>query len=236
MRKTLTPLLLATALLPLSAFAQQPIGVYVAPRLGYGTMKGTFTAVEPGYDDERIGSQSKGAAVLGLAVGYDFKRQFSLPIRAELEYAYLGKASKNYKDIDEDGDLQVLKMTLGGSTLFANTYFDLHNDSAFTPYVSVGLGYSFVSAKGKFSYPEYSGVTVAQFKEKTSTNFAWNLGIGAAWKLTDNIALDLGYRYANLGKAKTGRLYDYYGASYNGWAKTNNVTTHQFLFGARFSF
>jgi len=68
MRKTLTPLLLATALLPLSAFAQQPIGVYVAPRLGYGTMKGTFTAVEPGYDDEKIGSQSKGAAILGLAV------------------------------------------------------------------------------------------------------------------------------------------------------------------------
>ncbi|MCL1824466.1 MAG: outer membrane beta-barrel protein [Betaproteobacteria bacterium] len=237
MRKTLTSLLLVTALFPLSAFAQQPIGVYVAPRLGYGTLKGTFTGVAPGYEDEKIGSQSKGAAILGLAVGYDFKRQFSLPIRAELEYAYLGRASKTYyTDRGEYGGLQALKMTLGGSTLFANTYFDLHNDSAFTPYVSVGLGYSFVSAKGKFSFPEYSGVTVAQFKEKTSTNFAWNLGIGAAWKLTDNIALDMGYRYANLGKAKTGYLYDYYGASYNAWAKTNNVTSHQFLFGARFSF
>jgi opacity protein-like surface antigen len=93
-----------------------------------------------------------------------------------------------------------------------------------------------VSAKGKLSYPEYYRDAIVRFKEKTSTNFAWNLGIGAAWKLTDNIALDLGYRYANLGKAKTGYARDILGNNYDAWAKTNNVTTHQFLFGARFSF
>lgn len=231
MNKKLTASLLAIALLPLSAFAQD---IYVAPRLGYGTLKGTFKAAAPDYE-EKIGSQSKGSAVLGLAWGYDFKVKLSLPIRAELEYAYLGSGSKTHKDIDE-GDLQLTKMTLGGSTLFANTYFDFHNKSAFTPYVSVGLGTSFLQAKGKVSYPDDDGDAGGSFKKKTSSKFAWNLGVGAAWKVTDNIALDLGYRYANLGKARTGYMKNFEGDTYNAWAKTNSVTAHQFLLGGRFSF
>lgn len=234
MRKTLASLLLASTLLPLSAFAQ---GVYVAPRLGYGTLHGTFKEIEPGYQDYKIGSQSKGSAILGVAAGYDFKKQFSLPIRAELEYAWLGDSSKNHTQTVSDwwGDATAkYKATLGGSTLFANTYFDFHNTSAVTPYVSVGLGYSFLTAKGKATYTGtflgVPGTETLTYGKKTSNNFAWNLGVGAAWKVTDSVALELGYRYANLGKAKTG--YDEDGA----WWKTNNVTTHQFLFGGRFSF
>jgi len=239
MRKTLISLLLASTLLPLSAFAQD---FYVAPRLGYGTLKGTFKFDEADVSSIKIGSQSKGRAILSLAVGYDFKRQFFLPIRAELEYAYLGNSSKT-RDFSGSGRVDDIplsiagnaKTTLGASTFFANTYFDFHNSSAFTPYVGVGLGMSFLSAKAEGSATiAGGGITVPdepfKYGKKTSSNFAWNLGAGAAWKVTNSVVLDLGYRYADLGKART--RYD----EDDTRVKTDNVKSHQFLLGARFSF
>jgi len=69
------------------------------------------------------------------------------------------------------------------------------------------------------------------------TNFAWNLGAGAAWKITDSVSMDLGYlRYADLGKL-----------SGIGGISTDNpidieipakvkVTSHDVLLGLRFAF
>jgi len=227
MRKTLASLLLASTLLPLPAFAQEPIGVYVASRLGYGTLKDTVTLFQE--DVNRKLPQSEGSTVVGLAGGYDFNRKFSLPVRVELEYAYLGDSSKTHQFIDRYGPYTVssdnFKITLGGSTLFANGYFDFHNSSAFTPYVGMGLGASFMSVKAKgtviITGPGMSA-TYSGSDKVTSNNFAWNLGVGVAWKATDRIAVDLGYRYANLGKVKD--------------AGTDNIKSHQFLLGGRFSF
>jgi opacity protein-like surface antigen len=35
------------------------------------------------------------------------------------------------------------------------------------------------------------------------TNFAWNVGLGVGYQITPNVALDVGYRYVDLGKAST---------------------------------
>ncbi|MDR1062685.1 MAG: outer membrane beta-barrel protein [Azoarcus sp.] len=106
-------------------------------------------------------------------------------------------------------------------------------NSAFTPYVSLGLGTSFVSVKGKSvtKSPYYSGTY--SLSEKTTTHTAWNIGIGSAWRLSDTISLDLGYRYANLGnkgrsKADEDDASDYY--------RIKNIETHQFILGAKFLF
>jgi opacity protein-like surface antigen len=231
-KNPLAALLLSSALLPLPSFAEGLAGVYVAPRLGYGSVHRTYK----NSDGEKIDSQTKSAAVLGLAAGYDFKKALSLPMRLELEYARLGSTSKKYH-FNDGVDAEDSKITLGASTLFANAYFDFHNPSAFTPYVSVGLGFSSLSAKassvGHFDGDGYDET----YGKKTTTNFAWNLGVGAAWNITDRIALDLGYRYASLGKAKTKPGYDNIEKeSFDLWVKAERVTAHQFLLGARFTF
>jgi opacity protein-like surface antigen len=56
-----------------------------------------------------------------------------------------------------------------------NAYLDIANDSAFTPYVGVGAGYAFVKGAN-------DGVALAGMA-------------GVAVDLTQNIALDVGYRY-----------------------------------------
>ena len=61
-----------------------------------------------------------------------------LPLRAEIEFAMRGNSEKTWSD----GGVNVrdVKGTWNNSTLFANLFWDFHNDSAFTPYIGAGLG------------------------------------------------------------------------------------------------
>jgi opacity protein-like surface antigen len=212
MKKSLIPLLLATAaLLPAAPCAAEPVGVYVAPRLSAGTVHFRPSANEWTY----------GGA---LAVGYDFRPALRVPLRVELEYNKLGDAKKSYTTEDE-GDVYQDKITVGASTLFVNAYFDWHNSTAFTPYANLGFGTSSLSVKGK--YVDLSDGETGVWRQKTSDHFAWNIGLGSAWRLSETISLDLGYRYANLGNKAQTKDEDVY---------IKNIGTHQLLLGAKFLF
>ena len=72
---------------------------------------------------------------------------------------------------------------------------------------------------------------------KTVTNFAWNIGLGLGYQITNNIALDVGYRFADLGKVKT-KWYNWtWSEPGDGWGlETKRIYQHQFSMGARFTF
>jgi opacity protein-like surface antigen len=71
---------------------------------------------------------------------------------------------------------------------------------------------------------------------KTSTNFAWNVGAGASYDFTENVALDLGYRFAGLGSAKTKMAMTPDGEEPWVRGKTDNIYMHQIIGGLRFTF
>jgi opacity protein-like surface antigen len=218
MKKFFIPLLLtAAALLPAASCAAEPVGVYVAPRFTAGTVNfkhGSNTDV-----------QTYGGA---LAVGYDFQPTLKVPLRVELEYNKLGDVKKN-NHYEYEGDPYKAKITVGVSTLFVNAYFDWHNHTAFTPYVSLGLGTSLLSAKVK--YVDLSDGETYGWSKETTANTAWNIGLGSAWRLSDTISLDLGYRYADLGnRARTKADED------GDYERVKNIKTHQFILGAKFLF
>ena len=221
-QKFLSVSILAAALLPAAPASAEPIGVYVAPRLSSGTVSFHFKGPAWNWD---YGSHTQWTWGGALAVGYDFHPSQQIPLRVELEYHKLGDAEHTRKYRYWEA-----KSTLGASTLFVNAYFDWHNPSRFTPYASVGLGRSSLTAKMKESEP---GWPADVYGKKTTTNTAWNIGFGSALRLSDTISLDLGYRYANLGKAKT-KLLDT--TDPDDYVKTNTVDTHQLLLGAKFSF
>lgn len=81
----------------------------------------------------------------GIAAGYDFYPQFSIPVRTELEFYARGKADSKYnidkgKGIWSDGYWRDdIKNEVSLNTLMLNAYYDFRNDSAFTPWVSAGL-------------------------------------------------------------------------------------------------
>ncbi|WP_434801811.1 outer membrane protein, partial [Escherichia coli] len=87
----------------------------------------------------------------GIAAGYNFYPQFSIPVRTELEFYARGKADSKY-NVDKDSWSggywrDDLKNEVSVNTLMLNAYYDFRNDSAFTPWVSAGIGYARIHQK-----------------------------------------------------------------------------------------
>ncbi len=68
------------------------------------------------------------------------------------------------------------------TTVLGNLYFDWANESAFTPYVGAGLGYGWVD----------------DAPSGDDSGLAYGLTAGVSMGLTDNIDLDVGYRFRDI--------------------------------------
>ena len=216
MKRTILALALLMALVLPGMAKAEGTGMYLAPKF-LMTIQETGTIERSGMGGVDEYSQfTLGGA---LALGYDFNSQFGVPVRAEVEYALRGNSEKSWNY----GRGMDFKGAWNASTLFLNLYYDFRNSTAFTPYVGAGLGMAFNYANYTFSSPGYHG----NFDEH-STNFAWNVGAGVAYDITDSLAVDLGYRYVNLG---------YYEVDLPDGAKLKNQPcNHEFMLGLRYTF
>ena len=206
--------LLCLGLLAVAVPAKQASaeGVYVAPKIIWGV-----TQLQ-GIEDSAFSRKNKIDNVFGGALAVGVKAN---PARVELEYGVFSEASGKNNADDFD-----VKLKTQAQTLFVNAYFDIDTATPFTPYVGAGLGLAFLRSKGNWNILDVS----ESYGSKTKTNFAWNLGAGVAYDFTQNVALDLGYRFAGLGKARTGTDIA------DDRARAKNVYMHQFMLGLRFSF
>ncbi len=89
----------------------------------------------------------------------------------------------------------------------ANAYIDLGTWRGVTPYVGGGIGIASVSVQG------FEDVNVphngwAYGTDHTETNFAWALYAGVSYDVTSQFTMDLGYRYLDMGDAKSGARHD----------------------------
>ena len=128
------------------------------------------------------------APVLGAGVGYRFNDN----LRADLRADWAG----NYGNAVGGQDMSV-------ATGLANLYFDIPMDSIITPYIGAGAGYGWGTVDGG---------------NNDKDGFAYALMAGASVSLTDNLDLDVGYRYREV---MTGG---------------NNPAEHQILTGLRYGF
>jgi opacity protein-like surface antigen len=215
-----------------SAFAadvvgSDQIGIYVAPKFVYGlTHISGSKVVSPG-ESRSTGTHNDSAFGGSVAVGYDFEKQLAVPVRAEIEYAAFSQVeAKRHSSSALDG---TVKQTYNIHTVFANAYFDIDTSTLVTPYVGAGLGTAFITSKAKYTPDDGSGNE--RTGSKTKTNLAWNVGTGVGFDFTDNITLDVGYRFVGLGSAKTKT------ESVQEWhGKTDGLYQHQFSTGVRVTF
>ncbi len=105
---------------------------------------------------------------------------------------------------DWSGDYRVAPAgDLSTTTVLGNVYFDWANDTMFTPYVGVGAGYGWVERTGAFADDD---------------GFAVGAAAGISVGLTNNIAIDTGYRFRDI------------------MISGSDTTEHQVTAGLRFSF
>ena len=234
-------LLVGMMVTPTIASAGEQIGVYVAPKFVYGltqmdSAKQSWTDSASGDSGtERIGSKTDDTFGGSLAIGYDFDKKFGVPIRAEVEYAAFSEAEtkRSYSDI---GERITMKQKFNIQTLFLNAYWDIDTGTQFTPYIGGGIGMGFIRTKGsERGYVEADPSDNWSYGtgSKNVTNFAWNVGAGLGYDITENWTIDAGYRFVGLGSVKTKTASDEDGTMK---AKTDNLYQHQFAVGIRYTF
>ncbi|MDN1888042.1 porin family protein, partial [Escherichia coli] len=109
------------------------------------------------------------------------------------------------------------------------------NSSAFTPWISAGLGYARVHHKTSYIYTDNSPAGSEVYSTSASkyeNNLAWSLGVGVKYDVTQDFSLDLSYRYLDAGDS-TLTYKDEDGAKYK---SSVDVRSNEFMLGATYNF
>ena len=86
------------------------------------------------------------------------------------------------------------------TTLLLNGYLDLGSWYRMTPYIGAGAGIA------NLNISDYQSTVAPPFgtvKARGQTNFAWAGMAGVAYALSQNVMVDVSYRYLNLGDVMT---------------------------------
>lgn len=222
---------------PVMASAQEINSVYVTPKLFYSHQMGDMA---PSQWSQGIwsagvlgGKETDNNFGLGLSVGMDMGYYYDLPMRLELEYVYRGKAEfgQGPSTVWSGGQAFTASHSFDvtAHSLMANAFYDFNNDSVFTPYIGAGLGFAYLDTTYRAGIA--NGLSGSVASTSNNWNFAWNVGAGVAYHINDAVALDLGYRYVDLGTVETGTttVSNFLGSS------SVDYTAHEMSIGLRFS-
>ncbi|MCR4665745.1 MAG: outer membrane beta-barrel protein [Desulfovibrio sp.] len=205
MKKLILTAVLSLALAT-SAFAGDS-GVYAGVKVldSYQSTGDISTSGVAGHFDAKNYSQNTLGG--GIFLGYDFYKQHNTPIRAEIEYAMRSSVNTDY-DLKYGRGWGLsgakLKAEYNMQTIFANVYYDMHNDSDFTPYVGGGLGLAIIN--GRYEGEIFTNNTsYSDSFNETNTALAYNLGLGCSYNFTDQLTGDLGYRFVGTSYHETDR-------------------------------
>lgn len=225
MRRILAILSLTILLAIPQMAAAEGTGMYLAPKFlmsiqDTGKVSRSWTLAGSGVDD--YSQFTLGGA---LAIGLDLWQQQMIPLRIEVEYALRGNSEHSWEDFGRF--TSKVKGTWNNSTLFANAFWDFHNDSPFTPYLGAGIGMAFNYTGYDITF--HNGDKVSM--DDRFTDLAWNVGAGFSYDVNEFLALDASYRFVGLG-------YNEVSTTVGGvTAKIENEPyNNEFMVGLRFNF
>lgn len=161
------------------------------------------------YDDFKL----KGGASYGVGVGYRFNEMFRTD--ATLDFFRAGikgrtdcpsyvKSAKGLNLIEDNCHYED-SSTANIWTAMANVYVDLPKVGILTPYLGAGLGAAYVKYDNWNTRQVCTEINCDYQSEKgglDSWRFAMGLMAGVSYDLTDQLKLDVGYRYLRINGGK----------------------------------
>lgn len=222
-----------------SAHAEDALfnGFYVKGETGasFSGKTGRIPLRDDGGSRAFVDSRDVGtAAVLGLGAGVELAGFF----RSELMF--------NYRTGYELDSIETFAIPgLGASadidnySFFLNSYFDVVSldlgSVEITPYLGGGVGLAINDTdKVRFEAPSFTTIVL---DGNTTTQFAWNAAAGLGIGATENLTIDIGYRYVDLGSFESGtdaRQGTVTGTFQKG--VKGDLTAHEVLIGLRYRF
>ena len=127
-------------------------------------------------------SGTEDAAVFDVGLGARLNQYFRTDLTAE--YRPWGKQKFTQTGAEEKTDMYSLDAMM-------NVYAEYPIMEALSIYATGGIGYAYNRTDDS-----------AKLDAKGKSNFAWNVGAGIEYAVTECMSIDLGYRFSDLGKAR----------------------------------
>ena len=187
------------------------------------------TVSTPGYIS--LGDQ----AFAGAGFGYQFNNWFRVDFTGEYRTEANYRATQLYTfptgpgawaPVAGDGYFG----NLGSAVFLANGYVDLGTWYGITPFVGGGVGVANTWMKG-FS----DGPALGFAADTNKTNFAWAVMGGLALNVTNNLKLELGYRYLDMGGFQTNPIVCIQAAGCALERHNFNLASHDVRLGLRYN-
>jgi opacity protein-like surface antigen len=189
----------------------------------------------PGTSVQTVGAGFSGSSLFGIGVGYQFGGWF----RADVTGEYRAKASIHGLDIVRFNGIPVGTDEYRGNKeewlALVNLYADLGTWWCITPFIGVGIG----GAKTTISsFVDVNTATagVAFASNESKFNFAYALHAGLGYKVSNNLTMELAYRYVHLGDAQSGDLRTFTGINnVNNPMHFRGIDSHDLKLGVRWT-
>lgn len=233
-----SPLNAADLLPPLPAFDEpllehQPIGAgwYLRGDVGYGSTR-NGRASHTGFPIRTTVDNAKLRSGVSLGAGFGYRYNSFLRVDLTVDHRFDAKFTGSGPI---PGVLFRDRANLSATTALLNAYVDLGSWGAITPYVGGGVGLSnkrFSDYTIEACLQPCGGnyMQIATLPGQSRTDFAWALMAGLAVDAGNGATVDLGYRYLNLGQARTGT------ESFLGRVDVRKIEAHEFRVGLRWDF
>jgi opacity protein-like surface antigen len=180
------------------------------------------------FDDEEIDN----TGLIGAGVGYKFNSWLRADLTVDYEWpadfhgtspcpAPCGGAGATTNE--EIAEFSAI-------TALANVYVDLGHWGGLTPYIGAGAGFAYVMVDDIISLN--GDGTFGTWGDAAEWNFAWALMAGLSYDFSQNLALDVGYRYLNLGSVESDTIAA--GAG-DGTFNYDDLSAHEIRVGMRYS-
>jgi opacity protein-like surface antigen len=198
-----------------TSFIDANSGWYLRGDLGahWGLIGGAASASPPNPTGSSLGSgmtASLGAGIKSKWLRTDVTIDYASPVKYQGSVAAAG---------DTTAKLQA-------TTALLNGYIDLGTWYRITPYIGGGAGVAYTRVS---DYVGTAAPPVPGEPAKNRWNFAWAGMAGAAYPITQNMMVDVGYRYLNVGNLSSGS--DAFAAT-----TFKDVAAHELRVGLRWSF
>jgi len=119
---------------------------------------------------------------------------YNLRIEGELTAPSKDRFTSHWSPFDANAN----ELAVRAQRMMFNLYRDLPISDALSFHVGAGLGVVRARADG------WQGTVERRFASRSQNNLAYSLGAGFSYAVSPGVALDLGYRYVDMGHVETG--------------------------------
>ena len=210
-------------------------GMYFKGYIGQANpdVGGIWTEAFPGGGFNVHHKDIKSSPLFGLGIGWQRNHWLRFDLTGEYRGDAMFVAHDQFPGANTNEYTADIRSWMG----LANAYIDMGNWCGFTPFIGAGIGFATLTVDGmKDVNNAVDPNSVAFGNTHTKTNFAYAFYAGGSFDITPQVALELTYRYADLGTAQSGRVATFDNLASNSGVFVQDITSNDVMLGMRYKF